>query len=344
MSRCPINTSCGPRADHYAMPKKPTKSGAVAELAELAPIEDDPSRADAKEAILRALGSKHAHVVSRAAALIRRERLEGFEDPLLVAYARFFENAIKTDPGCHAKVAILEALDHLDHGDPDPFLRAVEYTQIEPRWNTGEDTATGLRTRGAFGLARLAHGDALLSFAQLLADPAAVVRQGAALAIAHLGRRDGASLLLLRLYAGESDPSALAEVVRALVALAPDHARRATRPLLEDESLRELVAHALATAESDAGIAIVLEELDASVLSHDRALLLGSLGASRREKARAFLLQLIAEGTASDAVAAVRGLAIHRYDARLADAIGDAISRNSSPELRDAFEDSFGER
>lgn len=313
-----------------------------AELAELSPVESDPSSPDARERLVRALGSKHAFVVARAAALIGAERLEGYEEHMLAAYRRFLENSAKSDPGCHAKHAVLEALDHVEHPDHEPFLKATEYVQREPRYGGSEDTATGLRARGALALARLGYSDVFLVLGRLLSDEEAVVRRAAALALGYLGRRDGAGMLVLRIRAGEPEPAALAECIRALVQIAPDYAASTVAPLLGEPDLRELVAHALATADADAGVDLVIAELDRSLLPDDRAPLLAALGASRRPRARELLLALVTHGNRADALAAIDALSIHRYDPRLAAAVAEAAARDDDLATRAAA--AFGAR
>jgi hypothetical protein len=310
------------------LPKR--KSTLDDELADLAPAESDPSSPDVRERVLRALGSKHALVVARAAALIGGERLDGYDDLMIAAYARFLENPAKSDPGCRAKHALLEALDHVEHIDHEPFLNATEYVQREPRYGGAEDTATGVRARGALALARLGYPDVFLVLGRLLSDEEATVRQAAALALGYLGRRDGAGLLVLRIRAGEAEPTPLAECIRSLVLLAPDQATATVAPLLADPDLRELVAHALATADTDAGVDIVIAELERSLLEDERAPLLAALGASRRPRARELLLSLVADGSRADALAAIEALSIHRYDPRLTTAVAEAAARDDA--------------
>jgi hypothetical protein len=321
--------------------KKPR--GIDREIAELAPAEADPAGEGVRERIARALLSKHGHVVARAATVIKEHRLADFGDPLRAAYARLREEGAKVDPGCHGKVALLEALDYTEDGDPAPFLDATRVVQMEPAMVAGgrEDTAHGVRVRGALGLVRLRHEDVLLVCGRLLGDPAAVVRQAAADALAHHGARDGAALLLLRIAAGEPDPAALAEEARALVLLAPDEAAPVLRPMLGDGRLRELIAHAMVQAGTDAALGLILAELEATPIASDRAVLLRALGVSRQPRARQHLLGLVAEGGVSDAPAAVRALAVHRYDPRLAAEVRERAAQNPNVDLHAVVAEAF---
>jgi len=314
-----------------------------AELEDLAPLEADPGRADAGDRLERALGSANAHVVARAAALIGKERMPGHEQRLLDAYERFLVDAAKSDPHCHAKLAILDALDDCEHVDSEPFIAAARYVQLEKRWGPPDDTAAGIRARCALALARRHADDALPLFGALLADEKARVRENTAAAIAHHGARDGAGLLVLRLMSGEQEPSVVAECIRALFALAPDHGAPVVRPWLARRELRELVAHALVASNRDEGVELLAEELARCVVASEREPIMRALAVSRRPSARALLLRLISGGGASDAPMAMRALAVHAYDGRVRADVREAASRNPIGTISDLVAELFPE-
>lgn len=314
------------------------------ELAALAPAEAAPAGAGAAPRIAAALRSRHAHVLARAAAIVKEHALDVHRDALLDALAGLDPGAAKRDPGCYARVALLDALDHLEHADPAPFLAATRHVQMEKRWGPPEDTAIGVRARGALALVRLRYSDALLVLGRLLADPQPQVRQAAATALGHHGDRLGAALLLLRLEVGEEDPAALAEHVRALVALAPDAAGPAVAPLLADPELRELVAHALIDANRDEGVELLLDELERCVLDTERAPLLRALAVSRRPAARAHVLAVVAGGAAAEARLAIEALAVHAFDPRLREDVRAAAARNDRADLGEVVDRAWGPR
>ena len=70
-----------------------------------------PRSKEATEALQKAVQSPRALVVARAASMIKEHSLENFHKDLVSAFARFLQNPVKSDPGCRAKLAILEALD-----------------------------------------------------------------------------------------------------------------------------------------------------------------------------------------------------------------------------------------
>ena len=311
------------------------------ELAEIEAAAAEPSSPERAARVRAALGSRYAAVVARGAILVRDELLGDLEPDLVGAYERFLVDAGKDDPGCQAKIAVLEALDYLGRTDPEPFLAATRYVQREKRWGPPEDTAAGVRARGGLALVRLGFSDALLVLARLLADPEAPVRSAAAQAVAHHGDRQGASLLLLRLGSGEEDPTVSSECLRALCELAPDQAAGVVEPMLRDDALRELAAHAMVAANRDEPLELLLDFMKEVVLARERRVLLEALGLSRRPRARDHLLRLIAEGDRSDAEASVRALAVHSYDPRLAAAVREAAEANAAFDLADLVAESF---
>ena len=101
-------------------PRKPSRL--EKELEALRPALSDPDT-PASHALLRAALSKSlCFVAAKAAAAIRDHSLGGFEDDLEAAFERFTKEPVKTDPGCKAKLAALEALDYLESVEPAPFL------------------------------------------------------------------------------------------------------------------------------------------------------------------------------------------------------------------------------
>jgi len=316
------------------------KRGIEQELAALEPACDDPSAEGATALLDAALASGHAHVVARAATVVKEHGLARHEGTLRAAWTRLVAAGPDADTGCHGKLAVLEALDYTEHSDTTPFLEATRYVQNEARWGKPEDSAGNVRVRGALALTRLRYSDMLLVLGRLLADGSAHVREGSADALAEHGDRDGAGLLLLRLGVGEEEPSVMAALVRALFVLAPDEAACTVRPLLRDRTLRELVAHAAVSANVDDAVALLIDELAEQVLAADREVILRALGVSRRQVARNFLLSRVAEAGVSDARAAVLALGVHAYDPRLAEQVREAARRNDV-DLREALARAF---
>src|SRR5579884_980430 len=99
----------------------------------------------------KALKDRSNYLVSKAAAVAGEHRLKELIPDLIAAFERFMIDAVKTDPQCWAKNAIVKALKDLNHDDPAVYLRGIQHVQLEPVWGTTEDTA--LTLRGACALA-----------------------------------------------------------------------------------------------------------------------------------------------------------------------------------------------
>ncbi len=316
----------------------PKQSRLERELETLRPALQSPDAPGSHALFGAALTRSQSFVAAKAATAIREHRLEGFEDDLKAAFDRFLRDPIKTDPGCLAKLATLEALDHLEVSDDAPFVKAIRHFQLEPAYKKPVDTAAGLRARGAMGLARLGHPDFLLLLADLLADPEPNVRQAAADALAFRGDRAGAATLQLKLNHGDEEPEVLLACLSGLVALAPDWGLRKAGALLagKDEPMREIAAMALGESRRDDALDELFRALDDEVLSPRRALLLRAVAMHRSDRALEKLLAIIAAGARPDAEAAIEALAFRALEPGLHDRVMEAVKQSPHPALADA--------
>ena len=329
------------------MSTKPKKPGRLErEMEALRPALAQPSAPAARELLQGALRRSCSFVVARAAEVIREHSLAGLEADLQRAFERFLDSPVKSDPGCKAKQAILEALDFLESADEKPFLAALRHFQKEPAWGAPVDTACGLRARGALGLARLGHGELLLLMADLLADPEAPVRQAAAEAIAHRGDPAGAALLQLKLHAGDAEGLVTLACASGLLALAPEWGVAKLDALLqgEAEDLREIAALALGQSRREDALERLLSALSAEVLSRRRAVLLRALALNRSDRALESLLRVIASGDGSDAKRAIESLAFRSFEPGLEQRVREAAARNAERDLSGAIESAFNAR
>jgi hypothetical protein len=319
--------------------KKPTVEDELAEVAEA--LRDPTSHQDRLRQVLERGSSVPA---ARVAATIGSRHLAGFEDSLLQCFKRFTQNPIKSDPGCRAKLAALDALDHLEWPDPAPFLEASRYVQKEPSWGPPIDTAGGVRSRAIVALARIRFSDLALVAAELLADPLPAVRRAAVEALIHHGERAGAGLVLLKLRSGDEDHLVILTGASALLALAPDWALRELEPMLfgDDESRRELATIALGQSGREDALDLLLSYLERAVSTDDRAPVLRAMGTHRSERARDFLLQRIADGSEPEARAAIESLGARNFEPGLGALVSEAAKRNDRAELEGIVEKSFG--
>jgi HEAT repeat protein len=287
-----------------------------------------------------ALGDKSWLVVSEAASVVAEHRLEGLQDALLAIWPRFVESPAKADPGCRAKEAALTALDQLEILDPDPFLAAVRYRQLEPVAGGRVDTAGGVRVRALSALLRQLHPDALLFAGELMADADPQVRAGAARALGYYGDRAAGALLVHQLRAGDEEPSVVGECAVSLLAVAGEFGLEVVRSLLDsdDEVTSEAAALALGQTREPAAVAALIEWVERVVLERDIELGVRALGLSRLEAARTYLLGLVREGSSARARAAVEALAVHHYDAQLMARMRQAAAENRAARLGPVIE------
>ncbi len=250
---------------------------------------------------------------------------------------------MKRDPGCKAKLAILEALDFTESMDASPFLAAASLRQLEPAWGPPVDTAAGCRARAVLALARIGHEDAVLIGGVLLADPEHAVRASAADALAHSGVRAAAGVLLHKLGVGDEEPGVLLACMSGVLALAPGLAMARLVDQLEhgDAQAKELAALALGQSTRAEAAQALVRAAEACVLSSERAVLWRALGLHRSELALQTLLGILDRDNEADARAALQALAPRRFEGSVRERVTDAV--RGRPELARELAQAFGD-
>lgn len=314
---------------------KGSKSNRVEKLVEsLSIVDSDPNASEAQARLREALTHQHWMPVEQAARLVAQYSMAGFTQELLAVWSRFIDPGAKLDPGCRAKESALVALDSLEWFDPDPFLTAIRYVQLEPGYGGSVDSAGGVRQRALFALLRQHHSQALLYAGEMLADPLVEVRVGTAEALSQYGGPNGAGLLVQRLRGGD-DARVLLACASALLELEGPFARELLEQWLHqpDTERREIAALSLGQCRSGEAGEVLIKWFDE--MSWDRDFELGAraLAMHRSERARRCLLQHIATGSAVRAQFAIKALALHRYDDKLVERVRDAAKRSPHAEL-----------
>jgi HEAT repeat protein len=317
--------------------KKPSRL--QAQMAALDAATTDPSSEAALSAIRTALREGPSLVAARAAKVLRAHALEGFAEDLEAAFRRFLSNPVKSDPGCAAKLAVVEALDFGGHDGAELFLLATRCVQMEPAWGPPVDTAVGVRSRGILALARVECPELSLAAGALLADAQSPVRQAAAEAIASTGDARFAGLLVLRWNLGDEDPLVVMACMGGLLALAPAYAFPRLRQGLERAD--EMAAMALGQSTRPEALDLLLEHLASTEASSARAVILRAVGLHRSERAIETLLQVIASGSPRDAAAALAGLGARRFEAGVREKARRAAGQNRDADLETALAEAF---
>src|SRR4051812_14593054 len=109
---------------------------------------------DQKAELRKRIGDRSNLVVAAAAAIAGEGTLVELARDLGAAFDRFLVNPVKDDKLCRAKIAIVQALDRMEHPNPDIFLKAARHVQLEPVWGGAEDSAPPLRAAALVALAR----------------------------------------------------------------------------------------------------------------------------------------------------------------------------------------------
>lgn len=292
-------------------------------LAALEEVRLDPTSERSHGALQKALTTKTNHVVGRAAEIIGDFQLMTLEPDLVAAFERYMVNGQKTDPGCIAKTAIVNALYRMEAHQLDVYLKGIGHRQLEPVYGGREDTAAKLRGVSALALVRINYPSAMLQLAHLLADPESDARIAAARAIGDAGNVvSGEPLLRYKALIGDAHPQVLCECFGALLHLAPDTSlafvagflrRDPAHPGAHTGAASGPVAEAAAVALGESQLVQAFPFLeaaweDARGDAEMRQTLLLAIALLRHERPLGFLLNLLGEDmpTAQQAFAALR--------------------------------------
>ncbi len=160
-----------------------------------------------KAELRKRIGDRSNLVVAAAAAIAGDDALVELAKDLEAAFDRFLVNPLKDDKLCRAKIAIVQALDRMEHQDTDVFHKAARHVQLEPVWGGPEDTAPPLRAAAIVALARVEGPRSLPVLVDAMADPAKDVRIAAAVALGAVGTEGAGLVLRLKAASGTATPT-----------------------------------------------------------------------------------------------------------------------------------------
>ncbi len=273
-----------------------SKRGFEEQIAALDELRQGPEEVRVK-ALHKALAHRNNFIVAKAADLVRNFRMADLVPDLLLAFDRFFENPVKTDPQCWAKNALSRALAALEYQEPEIFLRGMRHIQMEPVWGGRSDTAGTLRATCALALVQcriLSENDLLLHLLKLLADKDKAVRVEAVRAIEQVGSPSASLLLRLRAVLGNDDPEVLGACYGGVLRIEGKSAIPWVRGFLAaaDDSAAE-AALALAGTHSGAAFEALKECFGKAEDPWWRSVLLSAISLTRQPEALEFLLELV---------------------------------------------------
>jgi HEAT repeat protein len=275
-------------------------------------------------------------VVAAAAALAgERANLELAAD-MEAAFDRFLVDPVKNDKLCRAKIAIVQALDKIEHLKRDIFETAARHIQLEPAWGKEDDTAAPLRGAALFALARIGGSDYHCLLVDSLTDSEKDVRIAAAQALAYVGTEAAALVLRLKARLGDADADVLSECLSGLLTIGPEanlgFVCTFLRPL--DPPRCEAAALALGKTKLPGALEALKSCWQKSYEKSLRDQILLAISMMRLPAAIDFLLELVASDSESSALSAMTALKFHRYDGRLCERLAQTVKRTGSRALQ----------
>jgi HEAT repeat protein len=315
-------------------------------LAALRELRGQPLTPEQQAELKKSLGDRSNLVVAAAADLAGENTLLGLAPDLEAAFGRFLVNPLKDDKLCRAKIAIVQALDKMEHQRPDVFEKAATYEQHEPVWGGTEDTAAPLRAAALIALARIEPTGSLPRLVDAIVDPSKDVRIAAAQALGYVGTEAAGLLLRLKARMGDDDPEVFSECLSGLLAVNSREYLPFVTEFLEPDDPARCEAAALALGKSR--LPDALDPLKAcwprclSSGLKERVLL--SIAMMRLPAAIDHLLEIVASDSERDAAAAMSALKIHNYDPRLCERLEALIRKSGSRTLRTLFDRDFRPR
>jgi len=270
---------------------------------------------DALPPLRKLLATRNNYVVSKAADLVAKFRLAVLIPELLVAFDRFFNDPLETDPQCWAKNSLARALAAFEHQDAAVFLRGMRHLQLEPVWGGRSDTAGPLRSTCALALVQcrtLPDADLLAHLIELLADKEKAVRTEAVRAIEQVGSPAAALLLRLRAVLGADEPEVMGACYSGILAIEGVKAISWIARFLAagDDSAAE-AALAIASTRSPEAFEVLRVAFDGRSIDRSdpwfRSVVLSAIALTRQDAALEFLLDLVRKQS-PDAEAAVESI------------------------------------
>lgn len=295
--------------------------------------------------LTKALRSRSALLVERAARFAAEHGTDAVADELVAALERLLERPAHMDKGCCAKNALARALLELGVHADEVLLRGTRHRQPEPAYGGPVDTAVELRGLCIHGLMRCHHPDALLVAVDLLADREWIVRQAAARALVGGGRVEVEPLLRLKALCGDPEPEVIGECLASLLRLAPHRSLHFVATFLDNgqRELEEVASLALGASRLEEAVALLVKAWRSARDPDLRRTHLLALATTRRELALEFLMGRVAKAPEMEAAEAVTALSVHRHDEAIRQQVVEAIKEREEDGVRLRFVREFGE-
>jgi HEAT repeat protein len=321
--------------------KQKTPRGSDARLFRLYAIRNQPGTSETCAELRRCLADSSSLVVAEAAKIVKEQGVRALAGDLVAAFDRLMIDPEARDKQCRAKIEIVDALNQLEHAEPEAFLRGLTHRQNRRFDDPTQDAAGPLRAYCAFALARINPAGVVLLLTDLLLDSDDAARTGAARALGATGSLTAVPLLRYKVRTGDRLAGVLGDCFASLLSLAFEESFPFVVPYLHHSQveLQESAVFALAETRRPEALA-VLRDYWREAPADLREPLLIALAMFRLSAAINFLIGLIA-GQDDNARAAVSALSIHRGNPKIAADIAAAVETNGDQSVRELFHKKF---
>jgi HEAT repeat protein len=301
---------------------------------------------ESKEALAElraALRAPHARAVVKAARVAAERGWNALGPDVAKAFARLLDSPAKADPGCLAKVALIETMGSLEYDDEALFLRGARHSQMEPVWGKPIDTAGNLRGTCAGALLRTGYLDIRYELVTLLADPEVEARTAAARAFALLPGESSELVLRVKADAGDESPDVVAACFSGLMSLAPERSLAFVAKFLDSPTptTAEDAAIALGESKLPEACALLVARWKGAFDAEVRKALALPIALTRAEQGFAFLLETLDKERFDTAVAVLEALAIYREDPAKRAQIESAVEERGEVRMEAEFQRYF---
>jgi HEAT repeat protein len=313
-------------------------------LARLKKLAEGFASDDAIREIRQALSGANSVLAAKAAAVAAKLGLLDLAPDLISAFNRHLQDPVKSDPGCRAKIAAIEALNALDYAEADVFLRGIRHIQQEYSYGSPVDTADLLRAACAFGLYRLGHPELLCELAFLLMDREPAARRAAIKVLTESGRESCEMMLRMKVLQGDREPEILGDCFSGLMAIAPARSLRFVEPFLsaEDPGIAEEAALAIGGSRLPEAYALLRDVREREIPPSFKRMLLLPIALTRCEEAFTMLLGVVQGERPENAKAAVQALSIYCDNPERREQIHKAVFVRNDAAVSEAYEKGIG--
>ena len=317
------------------------------ELAMLESMSGQALDADGIERVRKALGHENNYLVAKAARIVADNAVRALMPEVRAAYDRFFEDAVKTDPQCWAKNALVKALVILECHEPEVYLRGLRHTQEEPVWGGQSDTAGALRgtcTHALVACDGIGNQQLLDILLTPLLDSDKTVRMEAARAIGQVGGPVAALLLKLRVLLRKDDAEVLGACFSALLGMDGTD-RKAMIGLISDflddgEEAAAEAAFSLAETHDPAALAMLIARRIRGAEVWFSSALDNAIALTRLPEGLEFLIQALADDP-RHAASALEAISRVYQSADVRARVSAAVDQAGNERLQLAFRQYF---